>query len=250
MLSTQDSRNGIDHALLDVVRDNLGLEEVLLPGCVNQSWRRRCKCHLCRRRLVSLHRHPSCSSPGTVRAVARPCFFALSAPTPRSRSSTAQNLLENWNDGDPGTTAVAEVIASAFASGLSWGGHLGGTEVYCPPPDLGGREIMSAFGRFLKNNPDMAGKPYGAAMRWPFAGRFLADRRRLTKRAEPGARRWRLSLSPGRPRGAPAAVAERPPSSRRAIARARPARRPCTFAAVSGADHVHGTMKAPITPMV
>jgi len=35
MLSTQDSRNGIDHALLDVVRDNLGLEEVLLPGCVN-----------------------------------------------------------------------------------------------------------------------------------------------------------------------------------------------------------------------
>jgi hypothetical protein len=78
--------------------------------------------------------------------------------------ATAQNLLENWKDGDPSTTALAEVIASVFASGLSWGGHLVGTEVYCPAPTLGGREIMSAFERFLKANPDMAGKPYGVAM--------------------------------------------------------------------------------------
>jgi hypothetical protein len=78
--------------------------------------------------------------------------------------ATAQNLLENWREGDPTTTAFAEVIASAFASGLFWGGHLGGTEVYCPSPGLGGREIMSAFERFLKANPDMARKPYGAAM--------------------------------------------------------------------------------------
>jgi hypothetical protein len=78
--------------------------------------------------------------------------------------ATAQNLLENWKDGDPSTTAFAEVIASAFASGLSWGGHLAGTEVYCPAPNLGGREIMRAFERFLKANPDMARKPYGAAM--------------------------------------------------------------------------------------
>jgi Rap1a immunity proteins len=78
--------------------------------------------------------------------------------------ATAQNLLENWKDGDPATTAFAEVIASAFASGFFWGGHLGGTEVYCPAPNLGGREIMSAFQRFLRANPDMAAKPYGAAM--------------------------------------------------------------------------------------
>ena len=78
--------------------------------------------------------------------------------------ATAQNLLENWRDGDPSTTAFAEVIASVFASGFFWGGHLGGTEVYCPSPGLGGREIMRAFERFLKVNPDMAVKPYGAAM--------------------------------------------------------------------------------------
>jgi hypothetical protein len=93
-------------------------------------------------------------------------IVALTIPGVRAgpEDATAQNLLENWKDGDPSTTAFAEVIASAFASGLFWGGHLGGTEVYCPAPNLGGQEIMSAFERFLKANPDMAGKPYGAAM--------------------------------------------------------------------------------------
>jgi hypothetical protein len=101
-----------------------------------------------------------------VRTILALVFIALMAQGVRAgpEGATAQNLLENWKDGDPSTTAFAEVIASAFASGLSWGGHLGGTEVYCPAPNLGGREIMIAFERFLKANPDMAVKPYGAVM--------------------------------------------------------------------------------------
>ncbi len=53
---------------------------------------------------------------------------------------------------------IAEVIASAFPSGLSWRGSLGGKEVYCPPPGLRGGQIMDAFDRFLEDNPDMADK--------------------------------------------------------------------------------------------
>ncbi len=59
---------------------------------------------------------------------------------------------------------VAEVIASAFASGLSWSASLGGKEVYCPPPGLEGQQVMSTFEKFLEDNPDMAEKPYGDAM--------------------------------------------------------------------------------------
>ena len=59
---------------------------------------------------------------------------------------------------------LAEVIASAFASGLSWRGALAGKEVYCPPPGLKGQQIMGAFEKFLGDNPDMAEKQYGDAM--------------------------------------------------------------------------------------
>ena len=34
---------------------------------------------------------------------------------------SAERLVESWKDKDPGTRMVAEVIASAFASGFSWG---------------------------------------------------------------------------------------------------------------------------------
>jgi hypothetical protein len=59
---------------------------------------------------------------------------------------------------------VAEVIASAFASGFSWGGDDAGKRVYCASPDLKGSQIMSAFEVFWKVNPTMADEPYGAAM--------------------------------------------------------------------------------------
>jgi hypothetical protein len=53
---------------------------------------------------------------------------------------------------------VAEVIASAFASGLSWKGSFGGKEVYCPPPGLKGGQVMTAPDRFLASNPDLTEK--------------------------------------------------------------------------------------------
>jgi hypothetical protein len=59
---------------------------------------------------------------------------------------------------------VAEVIASAFSSGLSWRGSLAGKEIYCPPPGLKGHEIMSAFEQYLQDNPDMAERAYGDAI--------------------------------------------------------------------------------------
>jgi hypothetical protein len=77
---------------------------------------------------------------------------------------SAQRLLASWHDEDPGMKMVAEVIASGFASGFSWGGDAAGKRLYCGPPDLKGRQIMSAFEEFLRDNPRMAGEPYGAAM--------------------------------------------------------------------------------------
>lgn len=59
---------------------------------------------------------------------------------------------------------VAEVIASALASGFSWGGDAAGKRTYCASPDLKGNQIMSAFEGFLRDNPTMAEQPYGEAM--------------------------------------------------------------------------------------
>jgi hypothetical protein len=57
---------------------------------------------------------------------------------------SAQRLLSSWQDEDPGMRMVAEVIASAFASGFSWGGDAAGKRVYCASPDIKGGQIMSA----------------------------------------------------------------------------------------------------------
>ena len=35
---------------------------------------------------------------------------------------------------------LAEVIASAFASGFSWGGHVAGKHAYCANPDVKGEK--------------------------------------------------------------------------------------------------------------
>ena len=59
---------------------------------------------------------------------------------------------------------VAEVIASAFAGGFFWGGNATGKRVYYASPDIKGEQIMSAFEQFVQDNPQMANKPYGAAM--------------------------------------------------------------------------------------
>jgi hypothetical protein len=91
---------------------------------------------------------------------------ALIAPAARADGPdiSAQRLLESWKGDDPGVKMIAEVIASAFASGLSWGGNTAGRQAYCAPPDLKGHQIMIAFEEFLRDNPAMADQPYGAAM--------------------------------------------------------------------------------------
>jgi hypothetical protein len=77
---------------------------------------------------------------------------------------SAQRLLSSWQEGDPSMRMVAEMIASAFASGFSWGGNVAGKQVYCAQFDVRRHEIMSAFEGFLRDHPQMASEPYGAAM--------------------------------------------------------------------------------------
>jgi hypothetical protein len=82
----------------------------------------------------------------------------------QSPDISARRLLSGWKDPDQNTHLLAEVIASAFASGLSWSAAHGDKPVYCPPPDLKGAQAMSALEQFLKDHPDAAGKPYGDAL--------------------------------------------------------------------------------------
>src|SRR5580700_1725291 len=77
---------------------------------------------------------------------------------------SAQRLLSAWKGDDPNMRMVAEVIASAFASGLSWKGTLAEKEIYCPPQGLKGGQVMTALDKFLASNPNFAEKAYGDAM--------------------------------------------------------------------------------------
>jgi len=90
--------------------------------------------------------------------------FVATAACADGADISAQRLLNSWRDDDPGMRAVAEVIASAFASGFSWGGESAKKRLYCAASNLKGPRIMSAFEGFLKDNPNMGDQPYGAAM--------------------------------------------------------------------------------------
>jgi Ssp1 endopeptidase immunity protein Rap1a len=90
---------------------------------------------------------------------------------------SAQRLLSSWKGEDSGMRMVAEVIASAFASGLSWKGSLGGKEVYCPPPGLKGGQVMTALEQFLASNPDLAERSYGDAMAMSLSKAFPCQTR-------------------------------------------------------------------------
>jgi len=63
-----------------------------------------------------------------------------------------------YSKADQATHLLAEVVASAFASGVSWSASRGAKQLYCPPPGLKGEEIMSAFERFLADHPGGAEK--------------------------------------------------------------------------------------------
>jgi hypothetical protein len=81
-------------------------------------------------------------------------------------NTTARALVAAWKDTDPGMAGVAEVIASAFASGMSWTGTIEGHPVYCPPAiaPLTGNQVMSILDRFVSDNPDAGDKTYGFAL--------------------------------------------------------------------------------------
>jgi hypothetical protein len=85
---------------------------------------------------------------------------------------SARRLLSGWKSPDQSTHLLAEVIASAFASGLSWSAAHGGKEVYCPPSDLKGARAMSALERFIGGHPDMAEKTYRDALAESLAREF------------------------------------------------------------------------------
>ena len=65
----------------------------------------------------------------------------LAAPA-SADSPTARRLLADWKSDDAMMSMVAEVIASAFATGLSTAGSLSGKPVYCPPPNQRGSEAL------------------------------------------------------------------------------------------------------------
>jgi hypothetical protein len=79
---------------------------------------------------------------------------------------SAQRLLASWQEGDPGMKMLAEVIASAFASGMSWAGTIEGHPVYCPPSTapLVGKQLMGILEHFVAENPDAADKTYDFAL--------------------------------------------------------------------------------------
>jgi hypothetical protein len=70
-------------------------------------------------------------------------------------------------------TMLAEVIASAFASGFSWRGDANGKPVYCAEPNVKGHQIMSAFedGRGALWSRDGGDAETGLSMRRPMTGR-------------------------------------------------------------------------------
>ena len=87
---------------------------------------------------------------------------ALSDPA----RTTAQALVADWKNGDREMAAVAEVIASAFAGGMSWAGTIEGHPLYCPPPNgaFTGSQAMSILESFVADHPEMADKTYGLAL--------------------------------------------------------------------------------------
>jgi Rap1a immunity proteins len=97
-------------------------------------------------------------------AIVLVAMLLTGAASAQSPDISAQRLLSSWKSDDPMMRMVAEMIAAAFGSGLSWRGSLAGKDIYCPPPGLKGAQVMPAFEKFLEENPDMAERPYGNAM--------------------------------------------------------------------------------------
>ena len=80
--------------------------------------------------------------------------------------ATARALVADWKNGDREMAAIAEVIATAFASGMSWAGTIEGHPLYCPPPigTFTGNQAMSILDSFIADHPETADQTYGLAL--------------------------------------------------------------------------------------
>jgi len=80
--------------------------------------------------------------------------------------TTARALVADWKAGDREMAAVAEVMASAFASGMSWAGTIEVRPLYCPPPigTFTGNQAMNILESFIADHPETADKTYGLAL--------------------------------------------------------------------------------------
>ena len=87
---------------------------------------------------------------GAIALISRVLAAPASADPP---DISARRLLAGWRDQDRSTSMLVEVIASAFAGGLSRRGSLAGKEVYCPLPDFKGRQVMIAFEKVPRGPP-------------------------------------------------------------------------------------------------
>ena len=84
----------------------------------------------------------------------------------RALDTSARTIVADWKNGDREMAAIAALIASAFASGMSWAGTVEGHPLYCPPPigEFTGNQAMSILESFLAERPETADKTYGLAL--------------------------------------------------------------------------------------
>src|SRR5208283_1543915 len=73
-------------------------------------------------------------------------------------------LVADWENGDREMAAVAEVIASAFASGMSWAGTIEGHPLSPPTVAFTGNKVMRILESFIADHPETADKIYGFAL--------------------------------------------------------------------------------------
>jgi hypothetical protein len=63
-------------------------------------------------------------------AIVLVAMLLTGAASAQSPDISAQRLLSSWKGEDPMMSKLAEVIAAAFSSGLSWQGAVGGKQVW------------------------------------------------------------------------------------------------------------------------
>ena len=99
-------------------------------------------------------------------AIAIVAMLLASSVRANSPDISARRLLASWKDQDPSMRMIAEVIASAFAGGMSWAGTIEGHPLFCPPTTgaFTGIQAMRILESFIADHPETADKTYGLAL--------------------------------------------------------------------------------------